>query len=322
MTEQMDAAIIESLGSAPVVRSMPKPVVGHGQALVRMRAAALNFADLLKAEGSYQERQDCPFICGLEGAGEIVARDDEGIFTPGQRVAVNMPGTVAEYVAAPVSACLEIPEAMHFEQAAGFQIAYGTSHFALSGRGALKAGETLVVLGAAGGVGLTAVQIGRALGARVIAVARGADKIDLLREEGADLVIDSDTCPDLKDALRAAGGVDVVYDPVGDTAGRAAFGALHQNGRFLVIGFAGGKPPELPLNHALVKNISIHGYYFGGLRKSAPDAVRDSLQQSLALFADGRLRPHVGQVLPISGIAEGFELLRQRKAVGKVIIQL
>ncbi|MCQ0970912.1 NADPH:quinone oxidoreductase family protein [Paracoccus sp. TK19116] len=321
--EHMKAALIEAPNTDPVVRVLPVPKnVGEGRVLVRMRAAALNFADLLKAQGRYQEAEPFPFVSGLEGAGEVIEASVDSALTPGQRVAVNVPGTLCDVVAAPAQQCIPIPDAMSFEEAAGFQIAYGTSHLALVGPGALRDGETLAVLGAAGGVGLTAVQVGRALDARVIAVARGSDKMDLLRSEGADVVIDSDECGDLKTALRDAGGVDVVYDPVGDAPGLAAFGALRQCGRFLVIGFAGGQPPRLPLNHALVKNISIHGYYWGGLRKRDPQAVQASLRDLFKLYEEGRLRPHLGHVLPLDRLAEGFDLLRSRRAVGKVIVTL
>ncbi len=305
-----------------MVRQHPGPQAGPGQALVRMRAAALNFADLLKARGEYQERQDPPFAPGLEGAGEVIAAPDGSGLRPGDRVAVLAPGTLAEQIAVPPGACTPIPDAMDFEQAAGFQIAYGTSHLALTARAGLRAGETLAVLGAAGGVGLTAVEIGRALGARVIGVARGQDRLDVVRAAGAEQVIDSADCPDLKSALRDLGGVDVVYDAVGDSAGEAAFRALNPGGRFLAIGFAGGKPPVLPLNHALVKNIAIHGFYWGGYARLDPAAVSDSMRDLFRLFGQGRLAPVLGEVMPLDRIADAFDLLRSRRSVGKIVVTL
>ncbi|WP_295042013.1 NADPH:quinone oxidoreductase family protein [uncultured Paracoccus sp.] len=313
---------MEQLGGEPVVRQHPGPQAGPGQALVRMRAAALNFADLLKARGEYQERQDPPFAPGLEGAGEVIAAPDGSGLRPGDRVAVLAPGTLAEQIAVPPGACTPIPDAMDFEQAAGFQIAYGTSHLALTARAGLRAGETLAVLGAAGGVGLTAVEIGRALGARVIGVARGQDRLDVVRAAGAEQVIDSADCPDLKSALRDLGGVDVVYDAVGDSAGEAAFRALNPGGRFLAIGFAGGKPPVLPLNHALVKNIAIHGFYWGGYARLDPAAVSDSMRDLFRLFGQGRLAPVLGEVMPLDRIADAFDLLRSRRSVGKIVVTL
>lgn len=320
--EDIRIAQIPESESLPVVTTAPAPVPGGGLVLVRMRAAALNFADILKSRGQYQEAQPFPFIPGLEGAGEVIEAPADSGLVPGDRVAVWAAGTMAQVMAVPASACLKIPDTMSFEDAAGFQIAYGTSHLALVHRAALQPGETLAVLGAAGGVGLTAVQIGHALGARVIGVARGSQRLDIVRKAGADEVIDSDATPDLKERLRALGPIDVIYDPVGAEPGLAAFGALRRGGRFLVIGFAGGKPPRLPLNHALVKNIAIHGFYWGGYRDLDQQALRDSLAQCFDLFAQGKLHPHAGEILDLDRIAEGYRLLQDRKTTGKVIIRL
>ncbi|WP_299912041.1 NADPH:quinone oxidoreductase family protein [uncultured Paracoccus sp.] len=320
--EDIRIAHVPERESLPVVSSAPAPHPDKGQVLVRMRAAALNFADILKSRGQYQEAEAFPFVPGLEGAGEVIAAPEDSGLRPGDRVAVWQPGTMAQIVAVPATSCLRIPDAMSFDEAAGLQIAYGTSHLALADRAKLAPGETLVVLGAAGGVGLTAVEIGKAMGARVIAVARGAERLRVVAEAGADEMIDSDATPDLKARLRELGGVDVVYDPVGDEPGLAAFGALNRGGRFLVIGFAGGKPPRLPLNHALVKNITIHGFYWGGYRQLDLAALRDSLTTVFDLYAAGKLHPHVGEVLELDRIAEGYRLLAERKAVGKIIIRL
>ena len=322
MSQTIRIAEITAFGEAPSLRDAALAPVAGDEVLVRVRAAALNFADLLKARGTYQEAETPPFVPGLEGAGEVLSAPDGSGLAPGDRVAIRHPGTMAERIAVPVAACLPLPPRMSFEQAAGFQIAYGTSHLALDLRAGLKPGETLAVLGAAGGVGLTAVEIGRAMGARVIGVARGADRLQAVRQAGADEVIDSDDCPDLKAALRAAGGVDVVYDPIGDLPGAAAFGALRRGGRFLVIGFAGGQPANLPLNHALVKNIAIHGFYWAGYASLDPQAMRDSMQALFAMFEDGRLSPVAGATLPLERLAEGFEMLRQRKSIGKIVITL
>lgn len=322
MADPIRIAMVEMLGQDPVVREAAAPLAAKGQVLVRMRAAALNFADLLKAKGQYQEAAEPPFIAGLEGAGEVLAAPEDSGLAPGDRVAVSWPGTMAEILALPPAACQRIPDAMSLEQAAGFQVAYGTSHLALAMRGALKPGETLAVLGAAGGVGLTAVEIGRAMGARVIGIARGPERLEAVRTAGADAVIDSADCPELRAALRDLGGVDVVYDPVGDSAGEAAFAALRRGGRFLVIGFAGGRPPVLPLNHALVKNIAIHGFYWGGYKQLDLPALRDSMASLFAMFEAGLIHPVAGETLPLERLAEGYALLRSRKAVGKIVITL
>lgn len=321
--EQMNRrAWIESSESNPVVQISGPPEQAPDHVLVRMRAAALNFADLLKAAGRYQEAEAFPFVPGLEGAGEVVSAPPGSGFHPGDRLAVNTPGTLADLVNVPPACCQRIPDNMSFEQAAGFQIAYGTSHLALTTRAALQPQETLVVLGAAGGVGLTAVQIGAALGARVIGVARGAMKLHEVQKAGATIAIDSEEKPDLRQVLRDLGGVDVVYDPVGGALGEAAFGALRQGGRFLVIGFAGGQPPTLKLNHALVKNIAVHGFYWGGYRRLNPPLLQDSLRTLFTMFAAGKLTPLTYETLPLDRVAEGFQRLRSRASIGKIIITL
>lgn len=322
MTEVIRFARINAPDAGPEILTGPRPEPGDGQVRVRMRAAALNFADLLMAQGRYQETPPFPFIPGLEGAGEVEAAGPGTSLVPGTRVAVWSQRALTESGVFPETALIPLPGSISFEEAAGFQIAYGTSHMALTTRAGLRAGETLVVLGAAGGVGLTAVEIGAALGARVVAVARGADKLEAARAAGAQVLIDSDTTADLKAALRQAGAANVVYDPVGDAPGLAAFGAMARGGRYLVIGFAGGKPPVLPLNHALVKNITIHGFYWGGYRTLDPQALRASLTDLFSLYDQGKLHPHVGAVLPLDRLSEGYDLLRSRRSTGKVIITL
>lgn len=322
MTDMIRAAMIKALGQDPVIRTIPAPAPQAGRVLVGMAASALNFADLLKARGQYQEPADPPFVPGLEGAGTILSAGGCPGLEAGMRVVVSAPGTMAEQVLVDPQAVQPMPDAMGWDQAAGFQVAYGTSHLALAGRGGLAEGDRLIVLGAAGGVGLTAVEIGAAMGAHVVAVARGADKLEVARRAGAAEVIDSADCPDLRAALRALGGADVVYDPVGAEPGEAAFGALRPGGRFLAIGFAGGRPPALPLNHALVKNIAIHGFYWGGYRSLDPQALQGSMRALFDLFEAGRLSPVAGDVLPLDQVARGFGLLRDRKSVGKVVITL
>ena len=319
-------AVIQETGARPVVTTAPPPDhaahLAAGRAVVRMQAAALNFADLLKAQGKYQEPEQPPFVPGLEGAGTVLAAPPGCGVAAGDRVIVAAPGTMAEEIAVDPGLLHRFPDAMSMTQAAGFHVAYGTSHLALSGRAGLLPTDTLVVLGAAGGVGLTAVEIGHAMGARVIGVARGADRLEVVRRAGADHVIDSAECPDLKAALRDLGGVDVVYDAVGAEPGEAAFGALRRGGRFLVIGFAAGRPPRLPLNHALVKNIAIHGLYWGGYAQLDPAAMHRSMDALFEMFRAGRLHPVAGEDLPLADIAAGYDMLEERRSVGKVIITL
>jgi NADPH2:quinone reductase len=295
---------------------------------LKVAAVGLNFADLLMAEGKYQEHPTLPFIPGMEFAGTVDALHPATPTTlkPGTRVAgFASHGALAEYITAPAAQLIALPDSMSFQQAAGFQIAYGTSHLALAHKARLQPGETLLVFGAAGGVGLTAVEIGKRMGAQVIACARGSEKLAIARAAGADILIDSDT-PDLKAALKAAakpwGGVDVVYDPVGGPAFSAALSACRPEGRLLTIGFASGQVPDIPANHLLVKNLSVMGLYWGGYLTFAPHVLTDSLRTLFQWFAEGGLRPHISHELAFADYPKGLELLRSRQATGKVVITL
>ena len=302
----------------------PMPTPEPGQARLKIAAVGLNFADLLMAQGKYQERPPLPFIPGMEFAGTIDALhpDTPTALQPGTRVAgFASHGALAAYITAPAAQLIALPASMSFQQAAAFQIAYGTSHLALTHKARLQPGETLLVFGAAGGVGLTAVEIGKRMGAKVIACARGAEKLEIARAAGADMLIDSDT-PDLKAALKACGGVDVVYDPVGGPAFTAALSACRPEGRLLTIGFASGQLPEIPANHLLVKNLSVIGLYWGGYLTFAPQILADSLRTLFQWFAEGGLRPHISHELPFADYPKGLELLRTRQATGKVVITL
>jgi NADPH2:quinone reductase len=210
---------------------------------------------------------------------------------------------------------------MPFDHAASFQIAYGTSHLALAEKAHLQPGETLFVTGAAGGVGLTAVEIGHLMGARVIAQVRGPEKAAIARTAGADVVIDHDPT-DLKTTLRDLGGVDVVYDTVGGPNFEAALRATHPGGRMLAIGFAGGEVPKVPLNQLLVRNVSVIGLWWGGYLSFAPKVLTGSLATLLHWYAEGRLHPHVSQTLPLDRLPEGLDALRSRRATGKVVLTM
>lgn len=300
---------------------IPVPKAGPGEILVSIGACGLNFADLLMVKGDYQDTPEAPFTLGMEVAGTVTALGDRvGGPDIGTRVAVfGGQGGLAEYGTFPAARAVTIPDAMSFEDAAAFQIAYGTSHLGLDYKARLQPGETLLVLGAAGGVGLTAVEIGKLMGARVIACARGADKLEVARKAGADHLIDAKT-DDIREACRALGGVDVVYDPVGGDQFTAAFRACNPEARILTIGFASGEVPAIKANHLLVKNISVIGLYWGGYLAFRPDVVTDSLTQLFQWYEEGKLRPHVSHVLPLERAAEGMELLRSRKSTGKVVV--
>ncbi len=319
----MRALVLEALETPPVLRELPEPRPGPGEVLVRIAACGLNFADLLMQRGQYQERPALPCILGMEIAGTVAAVGSNVTHLhTGQRVAAYTgSGGLAERIACPAARCVPIPDTLSFTDAAGFLIAYGTSHLALDHRAGLRAGETLLVLGAAGGVGLTAVEIGAAMGARVIAVARGAEKCAIAREKGAEICLDSQGI-DLRAELRALGGVDVVYDAIGEPLATPALRALRPEGRFLAIGFAGGKVPQFPANILLVKNLTVIGLYWGGYLNFAPEALTGSLARLLDWYQTGRIAPHVSHVLPLARVAEGFTLLRERKSTGKVVIDL
>lgn len=319
----MRAFQVTELGKAPNLVETPASEPGQGELRLRIRACGLNFADLLIAKGEYQERPNLPATLGMEMAGEVDAIG-EGVtgIEKGMRVAAFAgQGGLAEYGCFPAERCIPLPEGMSFEHAAAFQVAYGTSHLALEHRARLQPGETLLVMGAAGGVGLTAVEIGKRMGARVIAVARGKDKLEVARAAGADHVFDSETA-DLRAGLKALGGVDVVYDPVGGEGFKAALRATRPEGRIIVIGFASGEVPQIPANLLLVKNITVVGFYWGGYLAFRPEVLTGSLARLFQWYAEGGLKPHVSHSLPLERADEAMELLRNRKSTGKVVVTM
>ena len=249
---------IAEYGSDPQLVTLDDPRPRQGEIGVRIAATALNFADTLMIQGRYQEKPEPPVTLGMELSGIVeTIGPDVTDYAQGDRVAVySGQGGLADFGCFPARRAVKLPDTMPFDAAAGMLIAHGTSHLALKRRAGLQSGETLLVLGAASGVGLTAVQIGKRLGARVIAVARGAAKLDVARAAGADFLLDSDTA-DIRAEVRALGGADVVYDPVGGAQFEGAFRALNPEGRHLVIGFASGDLPTVKPNHLLVKNIDI-----------------------------------------------------------------
>ena len=317
----MKAWIVETLGQPPRLTRLPRPEPSSGQALLRLGAAGLNFADLLMAEGRYQDRPALPFVPGLELAGTVEALGPGTEGPPaGARVAAFVPnGAFADYACVPVDRLLTLPDAMPFAHAAAFQIAYGTAHLALVHKAALAPGETLFVTGAAGGVGLTAVEIGHLMGARVIAQVRGAEKAALVRAAGADAVIEADH-PNLKQALRDLGGVDVVFDTVGGPGFDAALRATRPGGRMLAIGFAGGEVPKVALNQLLVRNVSVIGLWWGGYLAFAPEVLTASLATLLGWYGEGRLHPHISAELPFERLLDGFQMIRDRRATGKLVL--
>jgi NADPH2:quinone reductase len=322
----MKAFMVTEHNSPPEFMEIEITPPDAGEVQIAVRACALNFADLLMIKGTYQATPPLPFVLGMEVAGEILAPDADAPlplgWQAGDRIAAVIGhGGLAQRANIPAALAVKIPESMSYEQASAFQIAYGTSHLALDHRAGLKAGETLVVLGAAGGVGLTAVEIGKRMGARVIACARGAQKLAIAKAAGADEVLDV-TLPDLRDQLKSLGGADVIYDAIGGDAGTQAARALNRGGRYLVIGFAAGGHPDIALNHALVKNITIHGVYWGGYSELAPQVLRHSLAQLFDWFCAGDLRPHISEVFPLDQAHEALDYLRTRKSTGKIVLRV
>ncbi|MGB8622149.1 MAG: NADPH:quinone oxidoreductase family protein [Paracoccaceae bacterium] len=319
----MRAYQVQELGKPPVLREIDTPEPGPGTARVRIAACGLNFADLLMMQGKYQEVPPLPFTLGMEMSGtvESVGADTDPTLK-GRRVAVFAgTGGLAEYGAFPAARCLPLPDSMSFTDAAAFQVAYGTSHVALDHKARLQPGETLLVLGASGGVGLTAVEIGKQMGARVIACARGRAKLAVAEAAGADHLVDSET-DDLRPAVKGLGGADVVYDPVGGDQFKAAFRACNPEARILVIGFASGEVPQIPANHLLVKNIAVIGHYWGGYLNFRPEVLTQSLATLLEWYETGRIKPHISHLLPLERAGEALELLRNRKSTGKVVVSV
>ena len=319
----MRAFQIQSFDQPPQLCEVPAADPEKGEIRLRIKACGLNFADLLMARGDYQDTPEPPFTLGMEVAGIVDAVGPETQAPPvGTRVAVFAgQGGLAEYGCFPADRAVALPETLNFPDAAGFQIAYGTSHVALDYKARLQPGETLLVLGAAGGVGLTAVEIGKLMGARVIACARGAEKLEAARAAGADHLIDAKS-EDIREVCKALGGLDVVYDPVGGDQFKAAFRACKPEARILPIGFASGEVPQIPANHLLVKNITVMGLYWGGYLKFRPEVVTDSLKTLLDWYEAGRLSPHVSHALPLDRAAEALDLLRSRKSTGKVVVTI
>ena len=307
------------------IADIPEPEPGAGEAVVRVHAAALNFFDTLIIAGTYQHKPAFPFSPAAEFAG-VVERVGAGVgnFAPGDRVLGNIGwGAAREKVAVAADRLVAIPDGLDFDHAAGLTVTYGTTLYALKDRARLRPGETLAVLGAAGGTGLSAVEIGKLMGARVIACASSDDKLALTRAHGAGAGVNYATS-DLKLKLReltGGKGVDVVYDPIGGDQGEAALRGMDWGGRFLVIGFAAGALPKLPLNLVLLRSYDVLGVYWGAWTERDPAGNRANMAQILAWCAGGQLSPHVGDVYPLADAVSALKAIAARKAMGKVILR-
>lgn len=310
-----------------VVEARPALDPAPGQVVVSMHAAGVNFADSLIIQGKYQFKPPFPFSPGLEGAG-IVRALGPGVtrFRQGDRVMVHpmAAGAFATELASNENTTWHIPPEMAFDTAAGLCVTYATSYHALKDRAHLLGGETLLVLGAAGGVGLAAVELGKTMGATVIAAASTAGKLALCKRYGADEAINY-TTEDLRQrvkALTGGAGVDVVYDPVGGPLGVAAFRCLRPGGRFLVIGFAAGEVPALPINLILIKRTSVLGVFLGDWIIANETVARKNMEELCGLYTDGRLRPHIQQRFPLEHTGDAIEHVAERRVEGKVVITM
>ena len=299
----MRAVVCKEIGSLDAlgVEELAVPEPGAGEMRLRVRAAGVNFADLLMIKGQYQDRPPLPFVPGMEIAGQVESHGP-GVagFLPGDRVMATLGhGGFAEETIVPASNVVRLPDTIDYVTAAGFSIAYGSAYGALAWGSRLRSGETLVVHGAAGGVGLAAVECGRALGARVIATARGAERLDLARAHGAEHTIDTsseDVRTRIKDLTDGA-GADVIFDPIGGDLFEASLRSIAWEGRLLVIGFASGKIPQIPANVLLVKNASAVGFYWGSYRQSRPGASSSRLRSSCCVGTPtAGSSPHVAHV--------------------------
>jgi NADPH2:quinone reductase len=302
-----------------------EPQAASGQAVVRIKAAALNFFDTLIVAGKYQHKPPFPFSPAAEFSGvvESVGPGVNGI-APGDRVMGNIGwGAAREAVAVAADLLVKIPDGLDFERAAGLTVTYATTLYALRDRAALKPGETLVVLGASGGTGLAAIEIGKVMGARVIACASSAEKLDFARDHGADETVNY-AAEDLRDALKRLGGergVDVVYDPVGGPYAEPAVRSLGWEGRYLVVGFAAGEIPKLPLNLVLLKSCDIRGVLWGSWIRREPKAQHALMTQIVDWCAQGKLSAHVHAVYPLAEIVAALKAIADRKVMGKIVLR-
>ncbi|WP_028717186.1 NADPH:quinone oxidoreductase family protein [Paracoccus sp. J39] len=329
----MRAIVVREFGPFDQARpgELAEPVAGSGEVVVDIAASEVNFPDLLLVEGNYQKKPALPFAPGMGGAG-VVSQVGAGVteWQPGQRVLV-LPdsGTHAEKVAAPAGFCFPVPDDVPFDVAAVLGLAYQTAHFALVEQGRFRAGETVLVLGAKGGVGMAAVQLAKALGAgSVIAATRGAEGAEAARASGADHVVDA-AAPDLRDSLRDAvmavtggRGADVVIDPVGGPIGEAALRAMAWRGRLVVVGFASGRVPVFKGNYLLVKGLSVSGFQWTDYRARQPERVRQVQAELFRLWSEGRLRPEISQRLPLDRFAEALADLRAGRVRGKIVLSV
>ncbi|MGB0342571.1 MAG: NADPH:quinone oxidoreductase family protein [Parvibaculales bacterium] len=315
-----------------VIEDVASPEPKAGEVLLHVHAAAVNFPDVLIIENKYQFKPPLPFSPGGEVAGTVAALGD-GVtgLSVGDRVIGSCGwGGYAEEITIPAGSCIPIPDAMDMQTASALVLTYGTSHYGLKDRAKLQPGEKLLVMGAAGGVGLAAVELGKAMGAHVIAAASTQEKLDVCVEHGADATLlypsgemDRDEQRAFSDKIKEmtdGQGADVIYDPVGGSYAEPALRATNWEGRYLVIGFAAGPIPKIPLNLALLKSCQIVGVFWGAFTARNPEANRQNLNELMEMYANGQIRPHISGTFPLEDAASALKMMADRKVKGKVIL--
>ncbi len=307
-----------------VIEDIASPTAGRGQVVVSVKACGVNFPDTLIIQGKYQFKPAMPFSPGSEVSG-IVKEVGEGVDTvqvSDHVIAFTGWGGFAEEVVTEASKLITLPGDIDFVTAAAFTLVYGTAHHALKDRAQIKAGETLLVLGAAGGVGLASVELGKVMGARVIAAASSAEKLAVCKQHGADELINY-TTEDLRERIKAltgGNGVDVIIDPLGGAYSEPALRSIAWKGRFLVIGFAAGDIPRIPLNLTLLKGCSIVGVFWGSFTEREPEHNQENLHELLSWLAQGKLKPHISATYPLEGAAQALNDVLNRKVKGKAVL--
>ena len=325
----MKAAVCKKIGGIEdvAIATLPSPQLREDHLRIRVRACALNFPDVLMVQGKYQTRPPLPFAPGMECAGEVieVGPKAKGGFKIGDRV-MAQPGVgcLAEEVCCSPMSVYAIPDTVSYEQAAGFIVTYGTVYHAFADRGGLKRGETLLVLGAAGGVGLAAVELGKLMGATVIAAASTDTKLKVCAQYGADHLLNYTEEP-IKDTvlgLTGEKGADVIFDPVGGDATHQALRCINRYGRLLIIGFASGTIADIPSNRLLLRQCQAVGVAFGGHSRDFPEQVRASMAVLTGWWGEGKLKPHVSMTFPLTESVAAMNALATRKAIGKVVVTI
>lgn len=317
-----------------VVEDIEPPVAGEGQVVMDVHAAAVNFPDVLVIENKYQFKPPLPFSPGGEVAGVVTSVGD-GVkgFAPGDRImGLCGMGGFREQLALPAAVCVTMPDALDFHKGAAINLTYGTSYHGLKDRANLQPGETLFVMGASGGVGLAAVELGKAMGAKVIAAASTEEKLAVCREHGADETLlyepggltpeqQKEFSTTLKE-MTGGKGIDVIYDPIGGDYAEPALRSMAWKGRYLVVGFVAGPIPKIPLNLTLLKGCSIMGVFWGQFTALEPKANAENISELLAMLDDGRIKPRISAVYPLAETADALALMAARKATGKIIIDM